>query len=282
MYLTGLPEELLDAICQQTDVLAAPEYVALARCCRAFRRVAHHHLYRRLLVSSSKHNLHLIPRLAKSRELASLVRDLTVSIANPTTNVFRTFYQMLAIALCNTTQLVHLTLDVAPDASWVLPSRALHEHSPLIHFASSFPLDVHVTQFIQTTPRLLHIKLGSMQSNSTGSLASMASCCPHQLVPLLSSFEGSVHDARTLVPGHPITVAHLHGPVPVHMIPLLAHSTSNIQVLSVTTSSPLTALLPALIEHLPELTRLQIATTSPNNAFNDEVYQLARMHLHTL
>ncbi|KAI0301809.1 hypothetical protein B0F90DRAFT_1715500 [Multifurca ochricompacta] len=252
LSLPRLPIELLDII---SSNLSNSDLVALSRTSSLFYPIAQRILYRNLVLSSSHHNLSVIVTLSKKPFIARFVRALSITI-DPCLPVMRPFYNALTHALSAMSELTSLHLSLDTHLSWVLTPTTRPFTYPRLHsFTSSFPLDAHVTAFLERTPALERLELDTAPVSGTTHLPHLS----HTAIPRLSHFMGSCQAVKVIVPGRPLESIHIHdGDLSEDEVACLAQSTGHIAVLGVITSALLVPFLQSLARHLPYLAYLRL------------------------
>jgi hypothetical protein len=252
MSLTMLPQELLDAVCEN---LAGADLSRLSYTASFLHVPAQRQLYRHVSISSSRRNLAVLFTLARKPEIAHHVRSFSIDLDSQFT-FLRAFYHQLANALANMPALTSLHLFIDPNASWVLQELS---YPRLLHFASPFPLDSHVSGFLSRTPALLELEVDSLPFRHERP-ASASILTPPSL-PLLQQFVGSSHAAESIVPSRPVHSVQLTaGDLTEHVVARLSGSTAEIVTLSATTSSSPAALLQILSKRMQYLVHLRLMT----------------------
>ncbi|KAI6047128.1 hypothetical protein EDC04DRAFT_2556667 [Pisolithus marmoratus] len=256
MSLQKLPIELVHIIAQDLDIHAL---AALAQTCSAFCLVAQCFLYRRISVSAWSCNLCVVPLLANRPDIARHVRSFYIAVdSDSPPTVSSAYYDLLAEAILNMSELTSLNLLVDSGVSWVLKEACTHTSYPyLTHFTCSFPFDENVIQFLGKTPSLLELEADSIPS--TFALKPLGASLSPTTIPHLEQFTGSPRTARVLVPGRPIKSLYLSGSTLTEEdIALLARSTSRIWALSAAINSSPVPFLEHLHRYLPHLAYLRI------------------------
>ncbi|KAG7097276.1 hypothetical protein E1B28_004642 [Marasmius oreades] len=250
MSLQSLPQELLDNVSQ---FLHPQDLARLLRTCSQCLYPAHRALYRHLSISSASHNLTALVTIVKKPHLARHVKSFSIELDSGAT-VLRSYYRSLSFALGLMTGLGSLRLAIDPDSSWVLAG--VHPAS-LTRFSSSFPLDHHVTEFLQGTPALIELELDSPHVFHTYPFSSSL-----QILPNLEQFSGSCEAAEAIVPGRPVHSVQLStGDVDENVVDQLALSSTNIVILMATSSLPAPRLLRLLSRRMQHLVYLRMMTT---------------------
>ncbi|KAL0580765.1 hypothetical protein V5O48_001230 [Marasmius crinis-equi] len=251
MSFQSLPAELLDNISQ---FLYPQDLARLARTCSRCLFPAQRFLYRDLSISPVFRNLDALPTIVKNPHLAPHIRSFSIELDSGAT-VLQSYYRGLAFALKLMSQLRSLQLSIDPGCSWVLDG--VHPRS-LTRFACSFPLDLHVTRFLHSTPTLVELDLDSPHEVADTAMPSIGV----ELIPNLEQFSGSCHAAGSIVPGRPVHSVHLStGDLTENVVEQLALSASGIAVLMATSSLPAPRLLHLLSRHMQPLVYLRLMTT---------------------
>ncbi|KAF8897295.1 hypothetical protein BD779DRAFT_1490075 [Infundibulicybe gibba] len=248
MSITHLPSELLDAI----SSFAAPTDVAtLAQTASWLCPVAQRILYRHVHISSD--NLDVVTTLANKPYVARFVRTFTID-ADQDLDLYHT----LSVALAQMSELTHLDLSVDSGASWILDRSHSTLFPRLQSFASPFPLDESVINFLSNTEALLQLTIDKSSTLSPLPVPTL----PRTSLPHLSQFTGSAHAAQAIVPGRPIQNIQLYaGDLTESVVCHLAQSTAHVLMLSATTSFLPVPLLGLLAHHMPHLVYLHTMTT---------------------
>ncbi|KAF9263632.1 hypothetical protein L218DRAFT_959161 [Marasmius fiardii PR-910] len=261
MSFQTLPPELLDNVSQ---FLCPNDLAHLSRTCSQCLHPAQRALYRHLSISTASHNLTALLPIVKKPHLARHVRFFSIELDSSAT-VLGSYYRSLSFALRLMTGLGSLHLSIDPNSSWVLDG--VHPRS-LTRFSSSFPLDHHVTQFLQGTPALIELELDSPHVTHAPPFPS------NQIIPNLEQFSGSCQAAELIVPGRPVHSIQLNtGDLDENVVEQLALSFSNVAILMATSSLPVPRLLRLLSRHMRHLVYLRMMTTSttddaPNSDMN--------------
>jgi hypothetical protein len=252
MSIVHLPVELLNSVCLS---LSSSDLATLSSTCSLFYPIAQRILYRYLVLSSSN-NLSVIVTLSKKPSVAHFVRTLSITV-DSSLPPFRPFYRALADALSAMSELntLHLYLGDT-NASWVLaPTTRRITYPRLQKFTSSFPLDAHVTQFLERTPALERLELDTAPVSGAAPLPHLS----HTAIPRLVHFVGSCQAVKVIVPGRPLESIHIHdGDLTEDEVACLAQSTGHIAVLGAITSALLVPFLQSLARHLPYLAYLRL------------------------
>jgi hypothetical protein len=253
MSIAHLPVELLNMVCLS---LSSSDLATLSSTCSLFAPIAQRILYCDLALSFYNHNLSVIVTLSKKPSVAHFVRTLSVTV-DSSLPPFRPFYRALADALSAMSELKTLHLSLGDtNASWVLASTTRHITYPRLEtFTSSFPLDAHVTQFLERTPALKKLELDTAPVSGTAPLPHLS----HTAIPRLVHFVGSCQAVKVIVPGRPLETIHIHdGDLTEDEVACLAQSTGHIAVLGAITSALLVPFLQSLARHLPYLAYLRL------------------------
>jgi hypothetical protein len=236
--------------------LSSSDLATLSSTCSLFAPIAQRILYCDLALSFYNHNLSVIVTLSKKPSVAHFVRTLSVTV-DSSLPPFRPFYRALADALSAMSELKTLHLSLGDtNASWVLASTTRHITYPRLEtFTSSFPLDAHVTQFLERTPALKRLELDTAPVSGTAPLPHLS----HTAIPRLVHFVGSCQAVKVIVPGRPLETIHIHdGDLTEDEVACLAQSTGHIAVLGAITSALLVPFLQSLARHLPYLAYLRL------------------------
>ncbi|KAK2466514.1 hypothetical protein APHAL10511_002156 [Amanita phalloides] len=138
MPFASLPYELVFHI---ATYLSKHNLLSLATTTHYLSLIAQHLLYRDLHVGTPSHNLSLVITLAKKPHIAAHVRSFALHI-EPTTILFRSFYDALRTALSNMSELTSLQLFL--DSNFSSPFRStdvdLPSRSPSPAFDHHIPL----------------------------------------------------------------------------------------------------------------------------------------------
>jgi len=254
MSIHALPVELLVLIAELLPDTSLP---ALARTSSHFRPVAQRVLYRHLVTCAWSRNLSLVPLLARSPHLARYVRSFFIALDSQSP-IFRPFYDMLAKALRNMSDLHSLHLRVDVSASWVL--RDTPAYPNLAHFTSTFAFDQHVVRFLQNAPSLLELEVDALPIILPRT--SPIPALPESSIPHLEQFTGPSRVASVIVPGRPVRSIHLNDTCPAEDdIPMLARSTAPVLMLDAVTNASPVSFLHLLHHHLPHLAYLRVMST---------------------
>lgn len=150
------------------------------------------------------------------------------------------------------TGLKSLNLTIDSGASWVLDG--VTETSCLRRFSSPFPLDHHVTRFLEHTNALVELELDSSHV--------LVSTSP-SLIPHLEVFSGTSAAAEILVPGRPVHTVQLNsGDLTESVVEQLARSSNSVSILMATTSLSAPRLLYSLSKHLQKIVYLRMMSIS--------------------
>jgi hypothetical protein len=163
--------------------------------------------------------------------------------------------------------LTSLGLFLGPTA----PSIVLkHGRCPrLISFATSFALDPHVIEFLNSSPCLTSLEV----DHSSSHFGVPVPVLPPHSCPRLASFVGSTQAAAAVVPGRPVESIHLNsGDLgPVHDMSFLSLSTKPVTVLGAMTSFSAPIFLHKLAQHAPTLVYLRLTMLNESDYSPDEV-----------
>ncbi|KAJ7774321.1 hypothetical protein DFH07DRAFT_801047 [Mycena maculata] len=241
MYL--LPLELHESV---LNFLSPADLASVARTSSAAYPAALRVLYRHISIGRIPPSVLLT--LARRPDIARHVRCLQVVLSG---TFFLSFYRRLATALSTMTALVSLDLFIE-GGSWLLPDSTIY--SQLQHFASSFPFDSGVANFLGNAPALETVHVDSAPvippALAQGSMARLV------------EFTGSSTAAAAIVRGRPVESIHItSGDLTEDMVPALAKSTASVTVLSITTHSAPVVLLQVLGRHLPHIMYLRVTST---------------------
>lgn len=281
MSLSTLPVELLENIFQP---LPAVSLTTLALTSTAFYPTASRFLYHRVSVSSFARNLSAVKTLATRRHLALLVRHFSISLNDDGKDqVDGEYYTALCYALRGMDGLIGLELNVDGSSSWILAAASTPASSSpsqlyqrLEHFSCSFPLDAHTASFLERTPQLRSLQLGSSPHSVP---------LPPSALPRLTTYTGPSCLLPQVLPRRPIASLHLSGDLMLSDIEHLANvagapgsavhgtspevgqspsgfgATAKLQTLSAITSAPPVAVIEALSKACPSLVSLRVITT---------------------
>lgn len=255
MSIKQIPLELLDAICHHLN--QRRDLLAVSKSCSFLYPVAQRILYRHVNIDCMSRNLSVVITLANNPNIAKYVRTFAMR-NDPRATLLASFYRQLNRALENMSDLTSLDLYVDSSASWVLRSQKQFTYPRLVHFASSFPLDAHVANFMAKANALLHLEVDSLPTPSPVNISSL----PTNTLPHLSCFIGSCEAAQVIVPGRPVESIHLNsGDLTEPVVETLAKSTAHVSILGATTSSRPVPLLGSFAQNLSHLVSLRMMTT---------------------
>lgn len=167
------------------------------------------------------------------------------------------------------TELTSLTLFLDADVSWVLNSDA--RYLSLTSFASSFPFDLNLVDFLGRTPAIVDLQVGSPLPSSDQSEINL----PPSSIPNLARFTGPYHTARAVVPQRPIEALFLSEVISDDSIfGQLSLSKSNITIFDAVVSLGLLPCVAAISQTMPSLHYLRLMTVAPL----DENFDPVRRH----
>ena len=252
MAPSTFPPELLDAIC---CLLPTPDLLSAARANYTLNAVAQRTLYRSISVTPATNNLSVLATLAARPHTAAHVRTFSITVHHEQPH---TFYALLAKALEQMSELTSLTLFLDPDASWVLNSDA--RYLSLTSFASSFPFDPCLVDFLSRTPAVIDLQVGSALPSSDQSEINL----PLTSIPNLARFTGPHNAARLVVPQRPIEALFLSQVISDDSIfAQLSLSKSNITIFDAVVSLGLLPCVTAISQAMPSLHYLRLMTIAP-------------------
>ena len=263
MASSTFPPELLDSIC---CLLPTSDLIAVARANYTLNAVAQRSLYKHISITPASHNLSVLDTLAAHPHTASHVRSFSVSMH---TQQHHAFYNLLAKALEQMTELSSLTLFLDADASWVLNSEA--HYLNLTSFASSFPLDSSLVGFLSRTPAILDLQVGAVLPSNDQSEVDL----PPTSIPNLARFTGPYQTALVVVPQRPVEALFLSQVISDDSIfGQLSRSKSNITIFDALVDLGLLPCVAAISKTMPSLHYLRLMTIAPL----DERFDPVRCH----
>lgn len=258
------PPELLDSICSH---LPTTDLVAVASTNSILNAVAQRTLYRHISITPATNNLTVLNTLAALPHPAAHVRTFSITLHNEQPHAF---YTLLAKALERMTELTSLTLFLDADASWVLNSGARYPN--LASFASSFPLDPNLADFLSRTPAIVELQVGSAQSSSDQPERIKF---PSTSIPNLARFTGPHNTAGVVVPQRPVEALFLSEVISDDSIfGQLSLSKSNITIFDAVVSLGLLPCVTAISRTMPSLHYLRLMTVTPL----DQNFDTVRCH----
>lgn len=263
MAPSTFPPELLDSIC---CLLPTSDLVAVARANYTLNAVAQRTLYRNISITPVANNLSVLNTLIARPHIATHVRTFSINVRNEQP---QSFYPLLSKALQQMTELTSLTLFLNEDASSVLNSEA--HYLNLTSFASSFPLDSNLVDFLSRTPAIIDLQVGAALSSNDQPEIHL----PSTSVPSLARFTGPYHTAQIVVPKRPVEALFLSEVISDDSIfGQLSQSTANITILDAVVSVGLLPCVTAISETLPSLHYLRLMTVTPlDEHFDQSLYQ---------
>lgn len=162
-------------------------------------------------------------------------------------------------------ELTSLSLVLDADASWVLNSGA--RYLSLASFASSFPLDSNLADFLSRTPAIVELQVGSALANDQSEIN-----FPPASIPNLASFTGPHNTARLVVPHRPVEALFLSEVISDDSIfGQLSLSTSNITIFDAVVDLGLLQCVAAISQTMPSLHYLRLMTVAPLDEHFDPV-----------
>jgi hypothetical protein len=259
----AFPPELLDSICSH---LPTADLVAFANTNLVLNAVAQRTLYRNISITPASNNLSVLDSLAALPHAATHVRTFSVALHHEQP---RAFYTLLAKALGHMTELTSLTLFLDAEASWVLSSEACYPN--LESFASSFPLDSSLADFLSRTPAVVELQVGSALSSNDQSEINL----PPSSIPNLARFTGPHNTAQLVVPQRPVEALFLSQVISDDsFFGQLSGSKSNITIFDAVVSLGLLPCVTAISRSMPELHHLRLMTVAPlDDHFDPSLYQ---------
>jgi hypothetical protein len=164
------------------------------------------------------------------------------------------------------TELTSLTLFLDADASWVLDSQV--NYLNLASFASSFPFDSNLVDFLSRTPAIVDLQVGApLPSNDQPEIH-----LPSTSIPRLVRFTGSHQTARIVVPQRPVEALFLSEVISDDSIfGQLSRSKSNITIFDAVVSLGLLPCVTAISQTMPSLHYLRLMTVAPLDEHFDPV-----------
>ena len=264
MVPSAFPPELLDSICTH---LPTPDLLSVASASYTLSAVAQRTLYRNISITPATRNLPVLDTLAARPHTAAHVRTFSITLHHEQPHAF---YTLLAKALEQMTELSSLTLFLDADASWVLNSVA--RYLSLTSFASSFPFDSNLVDFLSRTPAIVDLQVGSaLPANDQPEMN-----LPSTSIPNLARFTGPYHTARAVVPQRPIEALFLSEVISDDSIfGQLSLSKSNIAIFDAVVSLGLLPCVTAISQSMPSLHYLRLMTVAPL----DEHFDPVRLYL---
>ena len=254
------PPELLDSICSH---LPTTDLVAVAGTNPTLNAVAQRTLYRHISITPAANNLSVLDTLAALPHTATHVRTFSLALHNEQPH---TFYTQLAKALGHMTELTSLTLFLDAEASWVLNSEARYLN--LASFASSFPLDSNLADFLSRTPAIVELQVGSALSTNDQSEINL----PPTSIPNLVRFTGPHNTARVVVPQRPVEALFLSEVISDDsLFGQLSLSKTNITIFDAIVSLGLLPCVTAISRSMPSLHHLRLMTVAPLDEHFDPV-----------
>jgi len=262
MAPSTFPPELLDSICSH---LPTPDLLSVASANYTLNAVAQRTLYRNISITPTANNLSVLNTLAARPQVATHVRSFSIAVHNEQPH---TFYTLLAKALEQMTELTSLTLFLDPDASWVLGLNSEARYLNLTSFASSFPFDSHLVDFLSRTPSVIDLQVGSALPSNDQSEINL----PPTSIPNLARFTGPHNTARLVVPQRPIEALFLSQVVSDDSIfAQLSLSKTNITIFDAVVSLGLLPCVTAISQAMPSLHYLRLMTVAPLDENFDSV-----------
>lgn len=267
MASSTFPPELLDSIC---CLLPTSDLLAVACANFTLNAVAQRTLYRNISITTVANNLPVLNTLLAHPHIATHVRTFSINVRNEQPP---SFYPLLSKALQQMTELTSLTLFLNEDASSVLNSEA--HYLNLTSFASSFPLDSNLADFLSRTPAIVDLQLGAaLTSNDQPEIH-----LPSTSIPSLARFTGPYHTAQIVVPKRPVEALFLSEVISDDSIfGQLSRSTANITTLDAVVSIGLLPCVTAISETLPSLHYLRLMTVTPLDEHFDQVRSPLRLN----
>jgi len=223
-------------------------------------------LYNHISITPATNNLSVLNTLAARPHIASHVRTFSITMHNKQPHPF---YNLLARALEQMTELTSLTLFLDADASWVLNSGA--HYLNLTSFASSFPFDSSQVRFLSRTPAIVDLQVGAVLPSNDQSEIDL----PPTSIPNLARFTGPYQTARLVVPQRPVEALFLSQVISDDSIfGQLSQSKSNITIFDAVVSLGLLSCVTAISKTMPSLHHLRLMTVTPlNEHFDSALYQ---------
>ena len=264
--MPSFPPELLHSI---FSLLPIPDLLSVALASYTLNAVANRSLYRSISLTPATHNLSALNTLATRPHIATHVRTFSITIHNQHPN------SLLALALEQMTELTSLTLFLDADASPVLNSNARYLN--LTSFASSFPLDSNLVDFLNRTPSILDLQVGAaLPSNDQVQIN-----LPQTSIPSLARFTGPYHTAKIIVPERPVEALFLSQVISDDSIfGQLSHSTSNITIFDAVVDLGLLPCVTAISKTMPSLHYLRLMTVAPLDESFDQVCPFTHPQFH--
>ncbi|KAM6495553.1 hypothetical protein JOM56_008259 [Amanita muscaria] len=270
MPFSSLPHELVAHIVRY---LSKHHVAVLATTNHLFASLAQQLLYRDLYVSSSSHTLAVVVTLAKKPSVAVHVRAFAIQI-DPSSVLFKSFYDALRTALSNMTGLTSLRLFV--DAKFSSALRPVPStFSNLLNVSTSLVYDDNIALCLAKAKSILEVDFDSPMDTSPDSPD-----LPAGALPLLRSFTGPVRVAEVMVPGRPVEFIRLNtGTILENVAVKLAQSTAPVTLFEANVDSLSISSLLSLSQTMPHLRYVRFTTTSnsvepPSHQFCDDVAEV--------
>ncbi|KAG8703456.1 hypothetical protein FRC08_002832 [Ceratobasidium sp. 394] len=131
----------------------------------------------------------------------------------------------------------------------------------LYHFTTWFQWDQTVCRFLERQPLIQELKIVRPGPDHPWG-ASVEPYLPSFALPRLTSFEGRLAQALTVVPGRPVSSLTLYGAVTLaHLeaaLPMLAQSTASLESFSLQAGELSSELLTLVNAYLPNITRFEL------------------------
>ena len=260
MASSSFPPELLDSI---FCLLPPQDLISVASASYTLNAVAHRTLYRNITITPATNNLSVLDTLAAHPHTATHVRTFSITIHNEQPH---TFHTLLAKALEQMNELTSLTLFLDADATCALNSEARYPN--LTSFATSFPFDANLANFLGRTPAIVDLQVGAALPSSDQPEISL----PPTSIPQLARFTGPYHTARVIVPQRPVEALFLSQVISDDSVfGQLSQSKSNITIFDAVVSLGLLPCVAAISQTMPSLHYLRLMTVAPLDDHFDSV-----------
>lgn len=177
-----LPVEILDLIFRLLD---NHELFQVTLSNKSLHDIATGILYRTIQITRLVESVRCLQTLARTPQLARLVRSLDISWATTITNPLRNLYQLAHKALRSLPLLTSLALDIDKSCVWILSNFP----SQLRAFSASFYCDTSLAHFLDSQPRITELTLRGPSSGHSqftlqaGNLTLVPVKIPFSLLP---------------------------------------------------------------------------------------------------
>ncbi|QRV76598.1 hypothetical protein RhiJN_04613 [Ceratobasidium sp. AG-Ba] len=254
-HLAIFPNEMFDIIISHTTDIKT--LLSLGQCCRAFALSVNPWLYSSLKFTASPKSIKLARTLTRCPPKAQLVTSIVADLLDIELILLPAGLKFILAAIVCCPNLA--SLSVVWRFQWAT-GRILTNAFKLYHF-TTFQWNQTVSQFLEMQPCIQDLRIVGPGPNHARGGGHEPSLNPSAL-PRLSSFEGRLPQALTVVSGRPVSSISLYGAVTLpnleRALPELAKSTVQIESLSLQVDDLSPELFTLVSAYLPRLSRFEL------------------------